>query len=109
MFATIKQSLVLKPLTKMKEKGLSIGLLYLSLHNQLRKKIGVNKEICRKEFFTILGKHFLIPKNLRDATIKEMVLMHLIERKSVNTFLILDCDLRIEEDANRFYNTLEMF
>ena len=89
--------------------GMNIGLLYLSLHNQLRKKVGINKTICRKEFFTILGKHFLIPKNVRACIVKEMELMHLIEIVDRDTFKILSFNLDIEKDANKFYKTLELF
>ena len=89
--------------------GLNIGLLYLSLHNQLKKKVGLNRIINRKEFFTILGKHFLIPKNVRACIVKEMELMHLIKIVNRDTFKILDFNLDIEKDANKFYKTLELF
>jgi len=89
--------------------GLNIGLLYLSLHNQLRKVIGINRVISRKDFFCILGKHFLIPKNVRACIVQEMVLMNLMEKLDKNTFKILDYDLNIEEDVNSFYKTLKLF
>jgi hypothetical protein len=88
---------------------LNIGLLYLSLHNQLTKSVGFNKVITRKEFFCILGKHFLIPKNIRVCVIKEMELMNLVKRLDKENIKILDCDINIEKDVSKFYNTLELF
>jgi hypothetical protein len=89
--------------------ALNIGLLYLSLHNQLRKSVGINRVISRKDFFTILGKHFLIPKNIRCCIVKEMKLMNLIEVIDNDTLKVLDSDLNIETDANKFYKTLKLF
>ena len=89
--------------------ALNIGLLYLSLHNQLRKTVGINRVITRKDFFTILGKHFLIPKNVRACIVQEMVLMNLLQKIDRDTFKILDSDLNIETDANKFYITLKLF
>jgi hypothetical protein len=88
---------------------LNIGLLYLSLHNLLKKKIGVNRTITRKDFFTILGKHFLIPKNIRVCIVKEMELMKLIQKVDRDTLKVLSYDLDIETDANKFYQTLKLF
>jgi uncharacterized protein YbcI len=89
--------------------ALNIGLLYLSLHNQLRKTVGINRIITRKDFFTILGKHFLIPKNIRTCIVQEMVLMNLIEKIDRDTIKVLHSDLDIETDANKFYQTLKLF
>ena len=89
--------------------GLNIGLLYLSLHNQLKKKIGINRIITRKEFFIILGKHFLIPKNIRVCIIREMELMKMVEKIDRDTIKILDYELDIEKDVNKFYKTLKLF
>jgi hypothetical protein len=89
--------------------GLNIGLLYLSLHNQLKHVVGLNRVISRKDFFCILGKHFLIPKNVRVCVGQEMILMNLMEKLDKNTFRILDYDLNIETDVNSFYKTLKLF
>ncbi len=88
---------------------LNIGLLYLSLHNQINKTCKMDKIISREQFFTILGKHFLVPKNIRDCEIKEMILMGLIKKQEKGKYEILEYDLNIEEDANKFYQTLELF
>jgi hypothetical protein len=89
--------------------GLNIGLLYLSLHNQLKHVVGLNRVISRKDFFCILGKHFLIPKNVRACIVQEMVLMNLMEKIDKNTFKILDYNLDIVRDVNSFYKTLKLF
>ena len=51
---------------------LEVGLLYVSLHNQLSRRASKDGMVEKKEFFCIIGKHFLIPKNLRPVIIKEM-------------------------------------
>lgn len=89
--------------------GINISILYISLHNQLKKSVGLNRVISRKDFYTILGKHFLIPKNVRICVLKELELMNMIERLDKNTIKILDYDLDIERDVNKFYQTLKLF
>jgi hypothetical protein len=89
--------------------GLNIALLYLSLHNHLKKSVGVNKIITRKQFHIILGKHFLVPKNVRVCVIKELELMKMIEKVNKEELKILDYNLDIERDVNRFYKTLNLF
>ena len=91
------------------KKELDIGLLYLSLHNLLRKKIGVDRIISRKEFYCILGKHFLVPKEIRVVIIKEMEQRKLIVQENKNDIRILDCDLKIEEDISKFYQEVGLF
>jgi hypothetical protein len=88
---------------------INISLLYLSLHNQLQKSVGFDKTITRKDLFCILGKHFLIPKNVRVCIIKELELMKMIEKIDRDTIKILDYDLNIERDVNSFYKTLKLF
>ena len=92
-----------------KTPRLNIGLLYLSLHNQLKKKYGFHREFTKKDLFCILGKHYLVPKNTRIAVIKEMELMKLIEVTDDKRFKVLNCDLDIERDVQKFYKTLELF
>lgn len=89
--------------------GINISLLYVSLHNQLKKSVGLNRIITRKDFYTILGKHFLIPKNVRICVLKELELMNMVERIDKNTVKVLDYDLDIERDVNKFYQTLKLF
>ena len=81
----------------------NIGLLYLSLHNQLKKKVGVNNSICKKKFFEILGKHYLIPKNLRTVVICEMEKRCLVKKESKNSIIVLECKYSIEDSVNGFY------
>ena len=83
--------------------GLKIGLLYVSLHNQLKIKAGASRSIDRKILFEKLGRHFLIPKKLKPVVIKEMVKMDLIEESPNGSIIILDCDIDMERDAGKLY------
>lgn len=83
-------------------KKLKVGVLYLGLHNQLFKKYGTTI-ITRKEFFCKLGKHYMIPKNLRDFVIKEMEEVDLIKRVDRDNVEILKSSIDIEEDCNKIY------
>jgi len=78
-----------------------IGILYLSLHNQLVKKIGVNRVLSKKEFFCILGKHFLIPKPARFSVIREMENKSLIKLENKELIKVLDYKLNLERDISR--------
>jgi len=90
--------------TKKEKKGkLKIGLLYLGLHNQLKKKYGCEAILTRKEFFTKLGKHYMIPKELRQYIIKEMVNVELIEVVNRDYLKILKTDIDIEKNQNKLY------
>ena len=93
--------------TKKREKKemakLKIGLLYLGLHNQLTKKYGEDAVITRKELFTKLGKHYLIPKDLRHYVLKEMNKANLIEVVNRDYIKILKSDIDIEKDQNELY------
>jgi len=91
------------------KKELNIGLLYISLHNLLRRRVGINKYISRKDFYTILGKHFLIPKNIRIVVIKEMEQRGLVKQKNKENIKILDCDLDINKDINFWYQKMGIF
>jgi len=82
---------------------LKIGLLYISLYNLLRRKYGVNKIVYKKEFYCILGKHFIIPKNLRCVVIKEMEERGLVKREKGENIKILDCDLELENNISDWY------
>ena len=73
------------------------GILYLSLWNQVFKKVGVNKIITRNEFFCILGKHYLIPKQVRPLIIKEMESIGLLKRENKENIRVLECDINIED------------
>ena len=94
---------------KENKKELNIGLLYISLHSLLRRRVGVNRYISRKDFYTILGKHFLIPKNIRIVVIKEMENRGLVKQGTNEEIKILDCDLNIDKDINSWYQKVGIF
>lgn len=95
---------------KEEHKKKKIGLLYLSLHNQLKKKYGINSIISRKEFFCKLGKHFMIPIDLRYYILLEMVKTNLIEKINRDSIKILPCDIDIEklEDRNKIVQLINL-
>jgi len=82
---------------------LSIGLLYLGLHNQLTKKVGLDGIMSRKEFFIKIGRHSQIPKVLRPIVLKEMIDRELIEIINRDKIKILPLDINIEENCNELY------
>jgi spore coat polysaccharide biosynthesis predicted glycosyltransferase SpsG len=87
---------------------LSVGILYLSFHNLLKRKIGLNRYTTKKEINAMLGRHFLVPKNLRIAVIKELKNMNLIKEDS-SGILIIDYKLDVNEDANKLFKLLKLF
>jgi len=93
----------------MEKKELNIGLLYISLHSLLRKRVGINRYISRKDFYTILGKHFLIPKNIRIIVIKEMEERGLVKQETKEDIKILDCDLDVENNTNQWFQKVGIF
>ena len=93
----------------MKKGELPVGLLYLSLHNQLKRKVGLNGFISRKEFYTIIGKHYLIPRKLRDCQINEMENLKLISIVDKSTIKILKCNLDLEKDEDKIYKLAGLF
>ena len=93
----------------MQKDKLKIGLLYLSFHNSLKKIYGVNRVITKRDIMIKLGRQFLVPKPVRALAVKELEQMGLLKEESKNEFRILDCDLNIEEDINKFFMRLNMF
>lgn len=89
--------------------NLKIGLLYLSLHNQLVKKYGINHIISIKEFNIKLGKHFITPQNLRPVILKEMEKKELIERVTRDSIKILPCGIDIEKDVSKLYQLVGLY
>lgn len=83
---------------------LSIGILYLGLHNQLVKKFGEGALISRKEFFIKIGRHGQIPHDIRYLVIKEMEEKNLIKIINRDTLQILKSNIDIEKDSKRLYN-----
>ena len=72
-------------------------ILYLSFHNSLRKKFGVNRVVCKREIIIKLGRQFLVPKHLREDAINELEMMGLLEKIDKNHIKILDCDICLEK------------
>jgi hypothetical protein len=89
--------------------GLNIGILYLSLHNQMIKKWGVNHLVSRREFHIFLGKHFLIPRHIRDATIIELENLDLLKKIDKEFIRVLDYGFSLENDANKLFQKLGIF
>lgn len=85
------------------------GILYLSLHNQLKKKFGIGRTITRKEFFCKLGKHSQVPKNLRYVVIKEMEEKKLIKIEDRDNISLLKCDIDLEKDINKLYELAGLY
>lgn len=92
----------------MKSK-LNRGILYLSFHNSIKKVFGINRTITKKELMSKLGRQYLVPKPLRIIAIKELEEMDLLKKQTKNEFIILDCELNIEEDANKFFQKVKLF
>jgi len=89
-------------------ENLSVGILYLSFHNLLKKKVGINRYTNKKEINAMLGRHFLVPKNLRIAVIKELKNMNLIKEEKEG-ILIIDYKLDVSQDANKLFKMLKLF
>jgi hypothetical protein len=93
----------------MEEKGdLNIGILYLAFHNSLRK-VHCNRIVTKEELFEKLGRHSLVPRCLREVAIRELIDMNLIKQEDKNLFRILEYELNIEEDANKFLEKIHLF
>lgn len=87
---------------------IKIGLLYLGLHNQLVKKYGVNTIITRKEFIIKVGRHYMIPKDMRHWIIKEMEDAKLIEKINRDSIKILGTKINIENDHHKLNKILNL-
>jgi len=81
---------------------LKVGILYLSLHNQLKKSYRY-RIITRKEFFGKIGMHFMTPKNLRPIILREMVKKKLIKKIGRDNLEILPINIDIEKDCSELY------
>ena len=56
-----------------------------------------------------LGKHFLIPKNLKEAATKELEDMNLLKREDRDNFIILEHPIDLELDREKILKNLKMF
>jgi hypothetical protein len=90
------------------ESELDIGTLYISLHNLLRKNT-INGKVSRKQFYCILGKHFLIPKNIRCHTIKEMEKRNLVKWIDRDNLIILNYNIDTKQDADKLFQSVGLF
>jgi hypothetical protein len=88
---------------------ISIKILYLSFHNSIKKKYGINRIISKEDIFTKLGRQYLVPKKLRIVALKELEEMNLIKKEDNNSYRILDIDFDMEENINKFYSKLKLF
>jgi len=79
----------------------------LSLHHHLKKKYGY-KPISKKDFYALLGRHFLIPKNLRVVVLEEMKGRKLIELIDKQNIRIMGAVVDIE-DSSKFYQEMGFF
>lgn len=85
------------------DKKINTNILYLCLHNLLKRRYGVDQEITKKELFCELGKHFLVPKKVKPLIIKEMEVLNLLKQQKGGTILILKNDFDLENDACKFF------
>jgi len=88
---------------------IKIGILYISLHNLLIRKLGNQRVISRKELFQHIGKHYLVPKKLRPILLKEMCIRCLIKEMNRDTYEVLESEFDLERDANKFYQQMGIF
>lgn len=88
---------------------LKIGILYLSFHNSLKKIHGINRVVTEKVLTTKLGRQYLVPRRLRVFAIKELIKMNLLKEVDKEEYKILDYELNVEEDANKFLKTMNLF
>jgi len=89
--------------------NLSIGILYLGLHNQLVKKFGVNATISNKDFFMKIGRHSQIPKNLRHMVLKEMERKGLLQKINRDKIKILELKIDIKSDCKEFFKMMDIY
>lgn len=80
---------------------LKVGILNLKVHNQLRRKYGVNIIMTRKELEGILGWEFKLERGIRVLVINEMIKQKLIEKVDRDNIKILRYDVDIETIAGR--------
>ena len=85
-----------------------LGVLYFSLHLHLKKKFGF-KLIAKKDFYALLGRHFLIPKNLRICVLEEMKGMNLIEMIDKQNLRVSGTVINVDNAAKEFYQKMGFF
>jgi len=85
-----------------------LDVLYFSLHLHLKKKFGF-KPISKKDFYALLGRHFLIPKNLRICVLEEMKEMNLIEMIDKQNLRVSGTVINVDNAAKEFYQKMGFF
>ena len=90
-------------------KELDINLLNLSFHNLLKKRFGINYSVHRKKAYEQLGRHYLVPKQLRIIVLKEMEEMKLIKMIDRDNFIVLNSKIDINKDTNSFFKKVKLF
>jgi len=85
-----------------------LDVLYFSLHLHLKKKFGF-KPISKKDFYALLGRHFLIPKNLRICVLEEMKEMNLIEMIDKQNLRVAGTVINVDNAAKEFYQKMGFF
>jgi len=90
-------------------KELNDGILYASLYNLIKKKHGIGVIIPKKALFSELGRHFLVPKNLRYAVIKEMEQRKMIKVEDKSSIVVLSCEFNLDKDVNKFYEMVGIY
>ena len=85
-----------------------LDVLYFSLHLHLKKKFGF-KPISKKEFYALLGRHFLIPKNLRVVVLEEMKERDLVEMIDKQNLRVSGTIINVDNAAKEFYQKMGFF
>ena len=85
-----------------------LGVLYFSLHLHLKKKFGF-KPIAKKDFYALLGRHFLIPKNLRVVVLEEMKNRNLVEMVDKQNLRVAGTVINVDNAAKEFYQKMGFF
>jgi hypothetical protein len=86
-----------------------LSVLYFSLYHHLKKKFGY-KPLSKRDFFALLGRHFLIPKPLRIVVLKEMEQRNLIEMVNKQNLRVRPgVVMNIEESASEFYRKMGFY
>lgn len=78
-------------------------ILYLSFHNSLKKKFGVNHIIPIKIVLIKLGRQYLVPKSLRMAALRDLQRLGLLEKVDKENLRILDLAISLEDNVSKFY------
>lgn len=83
--------------------------MYLSLYNSLTKVYGVNRIITKKDFFTKISRHYLVPKPLRPLVLREMEKMKLLECNDNNEIQIMSYEINLHKEVKKFYRDMGLF